>query len=118
MSELKPGRELDALIAEKVIGLDVQRDQVTRHWLADKKADDPVDYFIGKTNDRVPHYSTDIAVAWPVSEKLRLCLVPWGESQWTAFQIGHWYEDAERFASDTAAGAICRCALDAVGVTP
>jgi hypothetical protein len=44
--------------------------QVTRNMLADKCPDDPFDYFIGATNERVAAYSTDIAAAWLVVEKL------------------------------------------------
>lgn len=53
---MKPSRELDALIAEKVMG----RNQVGL-ILAGALANIPV--------SDLPHYSTDIAAAWAVVEK-------------------------------------------------
>jgi hypothetical protein len=60
----KAGRELDALVAEKVMGADPS----TVHWHL-SNATFLVD---GKWVDvpPVPHYSTDIAAAWEVVEKM------------------------------------------------
>ena len=61
---MKAGRELDALIAEKVLGLSGVRDG--KSWL----------YGDNWTHNKegvlclVPHYSTQIADAWLVVEKL------------------------------------------------
>lgn len=139
MSELKPGREFDALIAEKVMGYRRKiktygESEFYRAGVVHEQWYGPDDDFIacerdltdGETGEIVavhrgfPAYSTDIAAAWPIAEKFRLCVTPWlpGKSQWTAFQVGRWDQDAERFVSDTAAEAICYCALNAVGVTP
>jgi hypothetical protein len=50
---MKPGRELDALIAEKVMGL-----------FTNGEPD------FGYTYETIPPYSTDIAAAWEVVEKM------------------------------------------------
>ena len=62
---MKAGRELDALIAEKVLGLSGVRDG--KSWL----------YGDNWTHNKegvlclVPHYSTQIADAWLVVEKMK-----------------------------------------------
>lgn len=136
MSELKPGRELDALIAEKVMGYRRKtktygEGEFYRAGVVHEQWYEPDDDFIackrdltdGKIGEIVavhrgfPAYSASIGAAWLVVQKLRLCVVPWGETQWTAVRQQRWIMDAERFASDTAAEAVCRCALDAVEVT-
>lgn len=106
---MRAGRELDSLIATKVMGLTVQKDQVTRGLFADKKPDDPFDYFIGTTNDRIPNYSTDIKDAWEVVEKLKCdnFIVLYLNQSWAAGVSG------VRFGyGDTAAHAICNYALE------
>lgn len=57
---MKPCRELDALVAEKVMGLSIWR----HGRRVDYKTDDSV-------YNRVPSYSTDIAAAWQVVERIR-----------------------------------------------
>lgn len=69
---MKAGRELDALVAEKVFGLKV-----------DYEFDEP---FAPALRDRydeyglVPHYSTSIEAAWDIIEHMR--------DQWTAATEG------------------------------
>lgn len=63
----------------------------------------------------LPPYSTYIEAAWELVKRYRLCVVPFGESQWTAFRQGRWEQDAARFATDTAEVSICLAALDAAG---
>lgn len=122
---MKPGRELDALVAKKVLGLSVfiglyqsdrdYRGQWDEDLLYSPYTDNPT-YQIP-----VPHYSTDIAAAWEVVEKLKAlnengdfhlehlwgfwrvstCNSPSGWSAWTRGQ--------------TAPHAICLAALKAVG---
>jgi hypothetical protein len=58
--EMKPGRELDALVAEKVMGFDVYPNN--SEFL-------PADTMAIKFNN-VPCYSTDIAAAWDVRAKM------------------------------------------------
>lgn len=53
---MNPSRELDALIAEKVFGFELIDD----FWFKDET----------KITMRIPLYSTDIAAAWEVVEKI------------------------------------------------
>jgi hypothetical protein len=64
-------RKLDAWIAENVMAIDVQKDKITRGILEPKLETDPVDYFIGDSNNRIPHYTADIKDAWDVAEKIQ-----------------------------------------------
>lgn len=75
---MKPGKELDALIAEKVMGLEVVRTEWKR-----KSGASGVYYTIGEPSwddyagdmqlgNAVPLYSEDISAAWEVVEKLDL----------------------------------------------
>lgn len=108
------GRELDALVAEKVMGWEVDRSANRLIWL-----------FVapnGKRGDITicPPYSTDIAAAWQVVERMN--------SDWSGvgyrFASGfHFYLDMERpnnlnslsFSSAAdAARLICLAALKAV----
>jgi hypothetical protein len=60
MSDLPAGRELDALVAEKVMGLEIEKIANGHMWFRD-----------GVTlRSPIPHYSTDIAAAWHVVEHL------------------------------------------------
>jgi hypothetical protein len=58
MDELPAGRELDALVAERVLGL-----RIDDAWFQHPD---------GRrvSSDGLPHYSTDIAAAWQVVDKL------------------------------------------------
>ncbi len=105
-------REIDALIAEKVMGL-VVSDGITTEW------------------DDVPHYSTDIAAAWEVYQRcfwygktkyqpgdcLVVCHNPYCETKeeyWVAYMD---YDHLECFTrADTAPMAICLAALKAKGI--
>lgn len=117
MSDLPAGRELDALVAEKVMGW--RRLPDTPEWGV------PPDYTTGGALGWRP-YSTDIAAAWEVVEKLRegwlevnldctafncantvRCCVTKQGQQHPPFPL---YADAK-----TAPLAICRAALRAVG---
>jgi hypothetical protein len=75
MPTLEAGRELDALVAEKIFGWQrrpfecnaEQRVVVPPDW-----TDFSVDYWLGRDiYEHVPAYSTDIAAAWQVVERLR-----------------------------------------------
>lgn len=62
MSDLKPGRALDALVAEKVMGFNVVREQ--GEWIEKRRGKDATNiYTLG-------FYSTSISAAWEVVEKL------------------------------------------------
>lgn len=68
VNELQAGRELDALVAEKVMGCKPKK----RHdgWVC---TCDDTDHAVQSDNHDIPYlmaYSTDIAAAWEVVEKL------------------------------------------------
>lgn len=102
---LPAGRELDALVAAKVMGW-----QPNPGWLTAER--------------HIPSYSTDIAVAWQIAEAMRLAAIPeeeWASGGWRAaqepFNAPGWYErDVNDWEwAETAPLAICRAALKAVG---
>lgn len=119
---MQPGRELDALVAEKVMGLPVK-------WATDpyreigmpEKGRQP--YLKGVAGGvyydwaDVPKYSTDIAAAWAVVERFtRLnydVALHTTREGWTCAFRGALLADAAQ--APTAAHAICLAALKAVG---
>ncbi len=105
---MKPGRELDALVAEKVMGYETVYSGAN--------------YYVERTYSPVPLYSTDISAAWEVVEKLA-CMK---DEVNVFYDCGAWFcntgVDAngewsiERSGScATAPHAICLAALKAVG---
>lgn len=112
---MKPGRELDALVAEKVMGW-----KVLRH----KDFPDHPDVDFTKEHGvlmRTPHFSTDIAAAWEVVGKLEkshdfelihLIYHGMGDARGWFIKL-----DGNRvgFPQETAPHAICLSALKAVG---
>lgn len=132
MSDLPAGRELDALIAERVMGWKViETDDCNgedNFWLS-KDGQHP---FEGEYGDdlELPAYSTSIADAWKVVEKMRAARtwdfsVSWHQGYDTAFGVDGWeceingWDDTryERVATSdiqkTAPHAICLAALRA-----
>lgn len=105
---MKAGRELDALTAEKVMGLRVVRcpdhgDCI--YWHA---------YGPDRPDGQLPEYSTDIAEAWQVVEKLRdLDPEIWWDVHWEC--VFNTNDSRVWGTADTAPEAICRAALAAVG---
>lgn len=69
---MKPGRELDAIIAEKVMGFELIRTNLyqRKYWIyaLDLKEEDS----INNPNSplEIPYYSTDIKHAWEIVEHL------------------------------------------------
>ena len=125
--DLPAGRELDALVAEKVMGW--QDARAFFPWpesgvMLDNYAMMPPHGGAIRDIAHVPCYSTDIAAAWEVVEKL------WDEDFHVQFQLVHqvtagkWRVEFPTrkvphhnyvFAhADTASLAICRAALKAV----
>jgi hypothetical protein len=134
MRMMKPGRELDALIAEKVMGWDFAHN----FKLCDNRAFKRCSNCLGIISEGnpldprclgFPHYSTNIEAAWKVVELLQLfkiqqtdktdgmtaCVQLWQDSNgvWT---IGDWQDQLFVLAEgDTAPHAICLAALKIVG---
>ncbi len=75
--ELKAGPELDALIAEKVMGLTIRWDWPDDEHHSDEKVRrveierDCVDGKKRMIDEELPRYSTDISAAWEVMEKIK-----------------------------------------------
>lgn len=127
---MKPGRELDALIAEKVFGWSWSKE---KHRVADPEGWSVRNLLIppncdwilstydlepgmNSVNIPVPSYSTDIAAAWKVVEKLRekdmdLQLHSFRTCVRAYFDDLEWSEYEE---ANTAAHAICLAVLKAV----
>jgi hypothetical protein len=108
----KPGRELDALVAEKVMGWSDCRFKDGR--VVDGLGRDQYN----KTAQSIPHYSTDIAAAWLVVDGLMaqgLSFLLGKESVvWRArFYKG---DGGVTMPGDTAPHAICLAALKACGM--
>ncbi len=131
---MKPSRELDALIAERVMGHVVSKDlawQVTYNQ-ADALVETTVDHTLRRA---LQPYSTDISAAWSVVEKLKAIMKPYDfhieitscsehPEEW---QVGvEWFTEDEEYTkvrhgmfyslSDSAAHSICLAALKVVGV--
>ena len=118
----KAGRELDALIAEKVTGV-VPCDEWSRFNSYSESRDEPhEDHDCRSTSFWPPHYSTNIAAAWEVVEKLRveglrLRLVEYTDGFYAVF--GAMAIDTAPWQAsqvETAQLAICLAALKAVEV--
>ncbi len=95
---MKAGRELDALIAEKVMD----------DMLAGIRLDGSPMF------DDIPHYSTQIADAWLVVEKLKEEFdfdISYSKQGWTMYVYNDTYSG---IYADTAPLAICLAALKAV----
>jgi hypothetical protein len=125
---MKAGRELDALVAEKVFGAKLIRSEF--HEGAPVVACDFPDRPVGSAFGNLPPYSTDIAAAWEVVEKVGrhwngfdFCIFSdkgfvSGVEEWRAgwFEAGYGeYEGRADATSDTLPHAICLAALKSVG---
>ena len=111
---MKPGRELDLLIAEKIMGLEI----------ADSLVDELEDYYptYKVTDDEdwselpVPKYSTDIAAAWKVVEKMKNNHWPFYLANYDNKWSCQFAKDSSHAISDQVPHAICLAALKAKGV--
>lgn len=112
-------RKIDALVAEHVMGLPVSYDSEYAHLPSII-----IDQATG-SYDAIPHYSTDIAAAWEVVEKLCDESIPENE-QYSVVVSPYWCEfehriyqgepDAFHAYADTAPLAICLAALKAKNI--
>ena len=120
IDEHDAGRCLDAWVAEKIM-------DDNPHWLGDGIEVNILS--IGESGDEVLHYSTNIAAAWQVVEKMRdsgLCpTVYWDDGDdipdCTGWQVcmAHYGNTEDEFRlydgwASTAPLAICRAAIKAV----
>jgi hypothetical protein len=112
IDELKPGRELDALVAEKVMGLLVI--EPLRLY-----------YRHPTVTDEIPEYSTEIAAAWEVVEKIKTQVkaetdsrdftIMYVDNKWLVGWALEYDGGMDKLVSaDTAPHAICLAALKVV----
>lgn len=140
---MEAGRELDALIAERVMGLTVvrllepvsidRREAPDGLYAADADLATEIEQHLGAGGygyAALPHYSTDIAAAWQVVEKMRadgwhyeLTAHLTEETHCAEFGRGY-FDSYESYWSDqhqecgaTPALGICLAALKAAGHT-
>jgi hypothetical protein len=135
VSTLPAGRELDALVAERVMGMVWRHsDSPPAGFRSPRMYDTPWRWLIPSDNaypratgdekpylENIPHYSTDIAAAFQVVEKLRaddyqviVVCEPVGEKRQFSCEIARLSDrgsDVE--TGDTAPLAICHAALRA-----
>jgi len=131
---MNPGRELDALVAEKVMGLEPWPEQDPR-WQCKAFKAKIIPYGQEAKPCLPPEYSTDIAAAWEVMEKFkdRGLEVGWDKyrEKWFCTNLAEDFRyafdlDETEFKStfndnsiavlaDTAPLVICVAALKAVG---
>lgn len=114
---MKAGRELDILVAEKVMGKTVRsKNEVTNNSFKHEYDELVVDLGNGRY-EFIRHYSTDIADAWQVLEKMQdryqLGLMPTSFGKWVC--RGYLPETAKIQVQAEAPLAICLAALEAVG---
>ena len=125
---MKPGRELDALIAEKVMGCKPVSAKYTNtgehsEWLCECKKERHAYYYSGCDGySYVLHkYSTDIKLAWLVVEKLKtmgfngIFYFRNDNKMAMRFTKEDAINDRELWTNKTAPHAICLAALKAVG---
>ncbi len=123
---MKPGRELDALIAEKVMGIPVTFEQGD-YW-------PPARPGANFSTQPIRPYSTDIAAAWEVVEKVGRIwngftfMLEWEEDRswhparwragWVEWSYGEIEYRAEGTCEASPAHAICLAALNTIGAKP
>lgn len=134
-AELEAGRELDALVVER-LGLPLEPPCPRYHSVDEAEYDSQLGWdgwcytcgkMIADVEPQAKRYSTDIAAAWEVVEKLmgandvevyRLHSIPPEPTEW-ACRIGNAIDGPCEFASaDTAPLAICRAAIRATALKP
>lgn len=137
---MKPGRELDALVAEKVMGVEVARGVQCSYECGFKNDDmgiaaSRLEALGWVTHYPIPYYSTDIAAAWEVVEHIGVgwsltlaryssissaghgWLACFAKSIHPADSTKSYYPDVVAHGlADTAPHALCLAALRVVGV--
>lgn len=106
---MKAGRELDALVAEKVMGIDVQYTAVGHPYFGDG-------ILLRKP---VLHYSTDIAAAWLVVDHMNSIKMDTPEGYQLRAKWSYWIHGASLYncTAEQAAKEICLCACRAMDVS-
>lgn len=134
IDELEAGPLMDALVAKKVFGIENPWDGRPRHYAicpdCTWKGGDVLVVDCGRHQGSPKPYSTDIAAAWEVIEKLRgegvffsvkseapILEGPCADT--SKYRIQEWDREYQRYkpgiAGETAPEVICKAALKAVG---
>jgi hypothetical protein len=129
IENMPAGREMDALIAKEVMGLEVldvpivPREVFNRHWLTDAAHREFMKAYPDGGAKTVSHYSTETSAAWEVVEKLHsmgawlsISIIP-GYKTWDVRGVlNENTREEHRFINhaESAPLAICRAALLAV----
>lgn len=114
---MKPGAELDKLVAERVFNAQVKcwetlHDRPIYRFLAQAR--------YGETWEHLPKYSENIAAAWPVAEKMGLAVVPLNNGSWLVCKANviyslritdDHYQDDRLVISPIVPEAVCKAAL-------
>ncbi len=105
---MRPGREIDARVAQEIFGFEVFAKNKVLHESSEKGP------------RPLKNYSKEIVWAWQVAEKMRVSLVPIEGGQWFAFAgpIGGW-ENPEAFLTYLRGGDFSQCgaSVNAVAAT-
>lgn len=113
---MKPGRELDALVAERVMGwTDIKFGEEKTAGLLEGFGQPP------SNSGRIafPNYSTDISAAWEILEEFCLTHLTHGVNGWCCIigrQIDETTVHSTEAKAETAPHAICLAALKVLGL--
>jgi len=104
-------REIDALVAEKVM----EWEDHGKIGMAPKGILPSEEYYARyfAPQFEIPNYSTDISAAWEITKKFRL---PWSIGECSDGDYECYISNNITEYAETAAKAICKAALKAVGV--
>jgi hypothetical protein len=121
INEMQAGAHLDHLVAARVMVWGFSSDDIARGL--EGGFTDATGEVVRLASEWSP--STNIAHAWEVVDRLRLCLIPVEDGLWMAGipdDMGYWSKHGiadghvnHCAAAETPALAICRAALKAVG---
>lgn len=123
IDEMQAGREMDALVAELLGWTEVKKEEsyiVGGHGTGIMPGETTINGNGNLLRSYIPLYSTDIAAAWIVAEKMAEEWPDFGVSHdndgWTTLWgfDGHGWDTA---TAETAPLAICRATLKALGVS-
>lgn len=114
---MEAGRDMDALVAEKVMGLPVKDGWIFETSAAGCSVPGCFVYHNEQAPVRPPAYSNDIAAAWAIIEKMKgVCSITKRASGSYIFRINTYSYKTGLIQAEapTAPLAICRAALQAV----
>lgn len=115
---MKQGRELDALVSEKVFGIEVLKvDSYTYDSVTGRNINEKKHFLMSNPTQEIPHYSTDLAVAFDllrVFQKRKLIAQFVAEGVIQVFKSHPADSDAISVKGESDAHALCLAALKAI----